>query len=89
MSPEAVIDIVRHALLIAVWTMGPLMILGMVVGVIINVIQVATSLQDSAFSTVPRLAVFMAAFAFLMPWMLTKLMAYTTSLFGDLGRYAR
>jgi flagellar biosynthesis protein FliQ len=89
MTPEFAIDIVRHALLTSLWTMAPLLALGVIVGVAINVIQVATSLQDSAFSTVPRLAAFLAGFLLLLPWMLAKLMSYTTSLFSDLGRYAR
>jgi flagellar biosynthetic protein FliQ len=89
MTPEAAIDIIRNALLVSLWTMAPLMLIGVVVGVVVNVVQVATSLQDSAFSTVPRLAAFLAAFLFLMPWMLSRLMSYTTTLFGDLSRYAR
>jgi flagellar biosynthesis protein FliQ len=89
MTPETAIDVVRHALLTSLWTMAPLLLIGVVVGLIINVIQVATSLQDSAFSTVPRLAVFLGGFLLLLPWMLAKLMSYTTALFGDLGRYAR
>ena len=89
MTPESAVDIIRQALLVSLWTMAPLMVIGVIVGVAVNIVQVATSLQDSAFSTVPRLAAFLAAFLFLMPWMLTKLMSYTTTLFGDLGRYAR
>ena len=89
MTPETAIDVVRHALVTSLWTMAPLLLLGVVVGLIINVIQVATSLQDSAFSTVPRLAVFLGGFLVLLPWMLAKLMSYTTALFSDLGRYAR
>ena len=89
MSPEAAIDVVRQALLVTLWTMAPLLVIGVVVGVFINIIQVATSLQDSAFSTVPRLTAFLAGFLLLLPWMLSKLMSYTTTLFGDLGRYAK
>jgi flagellar biosynthetic protein FliQ len=89
MTPEAAIDVVRQALLVTLWTMAPLLVIAVVVGIFINIIQVATSLQDSAFSTVPRLAVFLGGFLILLPWMLSKLMSYTTSLFGDLGRYAR
>ena len=89
MTPELAIDVVRGALLISLWTMVPLMLIVVVVGVAINIVQVATSLQDSAFSTVPRLAVFLGGFLLLLPWMLAKLMGYTTSLFSDLGRYAR
>jgi flagellar biosynthetic protein FliQ len=52
-------------------------------------VQIATSMQDNAFSTIPRLVVFLVGLLFLMPWMLQRLMSYTISLLGDLGRYAR
>ena len=68
--------------------MGTLLI-GLAVGILINLVQIATSMQDSAFSAVPRLAAFLLAFILLMPWMLNKIMAYTVSVLGDLGRYAR
>lgn len=89
MTPEAAIDIIRHALMTTLWTMAPLMAVGVVAGVLINIVQVATSLQDPAFSSVPRLAAFLAAFLLLLPWMVHKLMVYTTYLLGDLGRYAK
>ena len=40
-------------------------------------------------ATLYGLGVFLASTLLLMPWMLKKLMAYTTALLGDLGRYAR
>jgi flagellar biosynthesis protein FliQ len=46
-------------------------------------------MQDTAFSTIPRLIAFLAAILLLLPWMLQKTMAYTAALLGDLGRYAR
>jgi flagellar biosynthetic protein FliQ len=57
--------------------------------IVISLVQIVTSIQDAAFSTIPRLGVFLASTLLLMPWMLKKLMAYTTALLGDLGRYAR
>lgn len=89
MTPEAAVDIIRQALWISVLIMAPLLLTGLIVGVAVNVFQVATSLQDSVFSTLPRLVVFFGAFLILMPWMLHKLMAYTVTLFSDLGRYAK
>jgi flagellar biosynthesis protein FliQ len=53
------------------------------------VIQIATSLQDQVFSTIPRLIACLAAFLFLMPWMLSKATGYTVSVMGDLSKYAR
>jgi len=89
MSPDSVVQIVRHMLMTAFWLSAPLLALGFLVGVVISLVQIVTSMQDSAFNTIPRLAAFLAGILLFLPWMLMKLMSYTTSLFGDLGRYAR
>ena len=52
-----------------------------------NLIQVATSLQDSAFSTFPRLVAFLGGLVLLMPWMLNKLTSYTSAVFTDIAKY--
>lgn len=89
MTPESVVAIIQQALMTAFWLSAPLLVVGFAVGVVISLIQVATSMQDSAFSTIPRLAAFLTAFLLSLPWMLKKMMAYAAALLGDLGRYAR
>ena len=54
-----------------------------------SLIQIVTSIQDAAFSTVPRLVAFLVGIMLLLPWMLMRLMAFTTSIIGDLPRFAR
>jgi flagellar biosynthetic protein FliQ len=71
------------------WLSAPLLGIGFVVGIIFSLIQIVTSIQDSVFGTVPRLAAFLFGFLLLMPWMLKKMTAYTIFVLGDLGRYAR
>ncbi|HYP09258.1 MAG TPA: flagellar biosynthetic protein FliQ [Bryobacteraceae bacterium] len=89
MTPEFAVHIVKQALMTAVWVSVPLLAVGFIVGVVMNIVQIATSMQDSAVSTAPRLAAFLIGFVLLMPWMLNRLMTYTTALFGDLSRYAK
>jgi flagellar biosynthetic protein FliQ len=89
MTPEFVIQIIRDALMVAFWLSAPLMVVGFVAGVLVSLIQVVTSMQDSAFSTIPRLAAFLAALLLALPWMLAQMMTYTSGILGDLGRYAR
>lgn len=89
MTPEFAVQIIRTTLLTALWLSAPILLIGFVAGIIINLIQVATSLQDTAFSSVPRLAAFLIGLLILMPWMVNRLMTYTTSILGDLGRYAK
>ncbi|MBV8709148.1 MAG: flagellar biosynthetic protein FliQ [Acidobacteriaceae bacterium] len=89
MNPQFVIHIIAEALTAAFWICAPLLLITFALSIVVNLIQIATSMQDSVFSTVPRLAVCLVGFIFLMPWMLHRAAAYATSIFGDLARYAR
>jgi flagellar biosynthesis protein FliQ len=89
MTPESVVDIIRQALMTAFWLAAPLLAIGFVTGTVISLVQIVTSMQDSAFSTIPRLIVFLVAILVLLPWILQRSMSYTTAILGDLGRYAR
>ncbi len=87
MTPEAAVNMIHTALLTAFELSAPLLMIGFGVGVIMNLVQVATSLQDSAFSTFPRLAAFLSGFIVLMPWMLKHLVSYTVGIFTDIAKY--
>jgi flagellar biosynthetic protein FliQ len=89
MTPEFVIQILRHALMTAFWLAAPLLTVGFIVGILISLVQILTSIQDAAFNAVPRLIAFLGAFILALPWMLHKLTAYTVLILGDLNRYAR
>ena len=89
MTPELVIQTIREALMMAFWLSAPLLIVGFIAGAAMSLVQVVTSMQDSAFSTIPRLAAFLVALLLALPWLLRQMMSYTTGLLGDLGRYAR
>jgi flagellar biosynthetic protein FliQ len=83
------IDLFRQALITTFWVSMPLLAIGFVIGILISLVQILTSIQDPSVGAAPRLAAFLVAMLIAMPWMLNRLMSYTIALFGDLGRYAR
>ena len=89
MTTAAVVDLIRNLMMTTFWLSLPLLAVGFVAGIVISLVQILTSIQDSSFSSVPRLSAFLGAMLLAMPWMLQKIMAYTSALFGDLGRFAR
>ena len=89
MTPEYVIQILREALMTAFWLALPLLAVGFVAGILISLIQIVTSIQDTAFNAIPRLIAFLGAFILALPWMLHKMTAYTVGILGDLSRYGR
>ncbi|HWZ30269.1 MAG TPA: flagellar biosynthetic protein FliQ [Bryobacteraceae bacterium] len=88
MSTASVVDLMRGAFMTTFWLSLPILAVGFVVGIVMSLAQILTSIQDSSFATVPRLTAFLAALVLAMPWMLTRLISYTITLFGDLGRFA-
>ena len=89
MTPESAVQIFRYALIETFWLSLPLLGIGFAVGIAISLLQVLTSIQDASFSAVPRLAAFLVGVLVALPWMTTRLTAYTTALLSDFGRYAR
>jgi flagellar biosynthesis protein FliQ len=89
MGPDEVVKIMRHTLEAALWMGAPLLIVATVVGLLINVVQVLTSLQETTVSTVPRLFAVATATLLLMPWMTHRLAAFTLELFSDFRPFVR
>jgi flagellar biosynthetic protein FliQ len=87
-TPEFAVQVVRDALLMTFWLAAPILLAGFVAGILLSLVQIVTSIQDTAFSTVPRLTVFLATTMISMPWMLKKAMGYAISILGHLSRYA-
>jgi flagellar biosynthetic protein FliQ len=88
MTPGFAVELCRNALMAAFWISLPILLVGFAAGIVVSLVQTITSMQDSSFGSVPRLAAFLAGLLVLLPWMLSRAMAYTTALFSDLGRYA-
>jgi flagellar biosynthetic protein FliQ len=88
-TPDGVAHIVGQMFVAAFWLAAPLLAIGFVTGIVISLIQVLTSIQDSGFNSIPRLIAFLGGSLMLMPWMVHRAMAYATEILGNLSRYAQ
>jgi flagellar biosynthesis protein FliQ len=88
MNTTMAADLVRQTLLVALELGLPLLAVGFVVGIVVSLVQIVTSIQDASFASVPRLMAFLLATIALLPWMFGRWIDYTLKLFSDLGRYA-
>jgi flagellar biosynthetic protein FliQ len=73
----------------AFWITAPLLAVGFCTGIVISLIQIVTSIQDTAFNSIPRLIAFLGGSLLLMPWMIHKSMDYAIDILGNLNRYAQ
>ena len=89
MTPELVVQIFRQTLMETFWMSLPLLAIGLAVGIAVSLLQVLSSIQDTSFGAVPRLMAFLVGVLLMLPWMTSRLIAFTSLLLSDFGRYAR
>jgi flagellar biosynthetic protein FliQ len=81
MDTAMVIDLGRHALWTAMLVCLPLLAVALAVGLIIGIIQAATSVNESTLSFIPKLIAVGLALLVFGSWQLVTLIDFTRSIF--------
>lgn len=80
---QLILDIMREALVMIIKVSLPILLTGLVVGLIVSIFQTATSIQEQTLAFIPKIiAVFMAIIIF-GSWIIHQLTNYTTTLFSS------
>jgi len=88
-TPDSVAHLVGQMFMAAFFIAAPLLAVGFVTGIVVSLIQVLTSIQDSGFNAIPRLIAFLGGSLLMMPWMVHRAMSYAIDILGNLSRYGR
>lgn len=84
---QLVLDVMRDALMMIIKTSLPILLTGLVVGLVVSIFQTATSIQEQTLAFVPKIiAVFMAIIIF-GSWIIQLLTTYTTALFSSFNTF--
>ena len=81
MDTAMVIDLGRQALWISMLVCAPLLVVALAVGLIIGIIQAATTINESTLSFIPKLLVMGVALLTFGSWQLVTLVDFTRSIF--------
>jgi flagellar biosynthetic protein FliQ len=81
MDTSTVVELGQQALWMAVLISAPLLAVGLFVGVVIGVLQAATSINEATLSFIPKLAALALTLAIVGGWQIVTLVDYTRSLF--------
>lgn len=63
---------------------APVLLLTMLVGLLINIVQVVTQIQDMSLTFVPKIVVAAIVLVTLGPWMLRRLLSFATQLISSI-----
>jgi flagellar biosynthetic protein FliQ len=76
------VELVREALIIVLKISAPILVAGVITGLVISVVQSVTSIQDQTLSFVPKIVVMLVVAVLLIPWVVQRLMDYAAVLFS-------
>ena len=88
--PEAlVVGTVRQAMEIAIVVSLPMLLAGLVAGVMVSLFQTVTSIQDNVLAFIPRAAAIFGVFALTFPWILRVLSGFSADMIRRLPEFIR
>lgn len=83
MDTGMALDLGREALWLTLVVSAPIMLIGLVVGLIIAVFQAVTQLQEQTLHFVPKIVAMAVAAVLFVPWIAARLIEFTRSMLGE------
>ena len=81
MDTAMVVDLGRQALWITVLISAPLLGVALAIGLVIGILQAATSINEATLSFIPKVAALALTLAIVGGWQINMLVDYTRALF--------
>ena len=89
MEVLSISDMLIESMKVSLLASLPVLLVAMVVGLIIGILQTATSIQEQTLSFVPKIVAIMAILLATGPWMFGLVNQLTIGLLGQLHRFVR
>ncbi len=87
MTIDAVTDMTSNALFLVIQVALPVLLISLAVGLLVSIFQTMTSIQEQTLTFVPKIISVFLALSLLGGWMMTKMVEFTTQLWGDFSLY--
>jgi len=89
MTLGMVISLIRSGVFQILILSSPLLLAGLVVGLVIAIFQATTSIQEQTLTFVPKILTILGMLAILGGWMFSSLRDYTIQLFNMIPQLVR
>ena len=89
MEVLSISDMLIESMKVSLLASLPVLLVAMVVGLIIGILQTATSIQEQTLSFVPKIVAIMGVLLATGPWMFGLVNQLTIDLLGQLHRFVR
>lgn len=89
MTADAAVALIQRALLLALLLSAPMLLFGLVAGLLISVLQAVTQVQEMTLTFIPKMLAIAAALFIFGQWILVSLSTFTREIFDLLAVVGR
>ena len=82
MTIENFLEIASFGMQTSVIVSAPILLAGLIAGLMVSIFQAATQVNDAALAFIPKILATVAALMFFGPWMISQMAAFTTYAFN-------
>ena len=86
MTDVTVVAIIRQGVITVLTVAGPMLGVGLIIGLLVSVFQATTQIQEQTLTFLPKLLAIFFTLVLCGPWMLRVLVDFTTELFSYLSQ---
>ncbi|MGF7048756.1 flagellar biosynthetic protein FliQ [Paenibacillus sp. DS2015] len=87
MSSDFIIGLAGQAVYTALMVSAPMLLMGLVVGLIISIFQATTQIQEQTLAFVPKIVAVLVSLVLFGPWILTTMVDFTFNILNNLYKY--
>lgn len=84
MNIDYVLQVGQQALLVTLLASAPMLLSGMIVGLVISIFQSVTQIQEITLTFVPKIVVVMGSFVLFLPWIADVVLVFVRELLGSI-----
>ncbi|MFO7861576.1 MAG: flagellar biosynthesis protein FliQ [Desulfosalsimonas sp.] len=84
MTEEMVVELIRRAVIAVLLAASPMMIAGLVVGLVVSIFQAATQINEQTMTFAPKIVAVLVALVIAVPWILNIVLGLAHEIFGNM-----
>ncbi len=89
MTADFLTGFFTEAIQVTILLSAPMLIAGLVVGLLVSIFQSATSINEMTLAFIPKMLAVAAALIFFFPWMMQTLVGFTERIFLGMNQFIR
>ena len=89
MTTDLIMGIAAETMKVTLLVSAPILLVGLIVGIVISVFQAVTQVHEMTLTFVPKIIAVMLALLVAAPWMLDMLVNFTHNLFTNIPNYIK